>query len=264
MEHRLGIVLSGGGSRGIAHIGVLKALEENGLAPDCIAGTSSGAIVGALYAAGHPAEEILEFFKVRSPFKLSKFALGKPGFIDTEKVVADFLEYFPDNSFEALAKSLFLTATDIVNARLEIFTSGPLIPAILASSSIPMVFTPTEIDGRWFSDGGIINNFPVEPIKMLCDALIGVYASPLRELDRSTLKNSLAVSQRALEVGMFFSSKRKFHECDVLLCPEELAYFGVFDSKHLREILEIGYAATLERIDSIREALEHPSRRAQG
>jgi NTE family protein len=259
MKYRLGVVLSGGGSRGIAHIGVLKALKEHDLAPDCVAGTSSGAIVAALYAAGYSSEEMLAFFEIKSPFKLSKFALGEPGFIDTEKVVADFLDYFPDNSFEALGKKLFLTATDLVNARLEIFTSGPLIPAILASSSIPMVFTPTEIDGRWFSDGGIINNFPVEPIKMLCDALVGVYASPLREVDRSTLKNSLAVSHRAIEVGMYFSSKVKFHECDVLLCPEELSHFGVFDHKHLPEILDIGYNATLDQIESIRAALERQS-----
>ncbi len=255
MKHRLGIVLSGGGSRGIAHIGVLKALDEYGLSPDCISATSSGAIVGALYAAGYSSEKMLEFFKVKSPFKLSKFALGKPGFIDTGKSVADFLEYLPENSFEALPKRLFLTATDIVNARLEIFTSGSLIPAVLASSSIPMVFTPTEIDGRWFSDGGIINNFPVEPIRMLCDVLIGVYASPLRQVDRSALKNSLAVSHRAIEVGMYFSSKAKFHECDVFICPEELSRFGLFDTKHLGTILDIGYAATVERIETIRKAM---------
>ncbi|MFQ5528099.1 MAG: patatin-like phospholipase family protein [Thermoanaerobaculia bacterium] len=85
MKHRLGIVLSGGGTRGIAHIGLLKALDEHRLSPECIAGTSSGAIVGALYAAGCSPEEMLEFFKVKSPFKLSKFALGKAGFLDTDK-----------------------------------------------------------------------------------------------------------------------------------------------------------------------------------
>ena len=130
MEYGLGMVLSGGGSRGLAHVGVLKALGEEGIEPDCLSATSAGAIVAALYAAGYSPEEMLEFFKVKSPFKLSKFALGKPGFIDTEKVVADFLEYFPDNSFEALPKRLYLAATDIVNARLEIFTSGSVLLAM--------------------------------------------------------------------------------------------------------------------------------------
>ena len=256
MKHGIGIVLSGGGSRGIAHIGVLDALEAHGLGPECIAGTSSGAIVGAMYAAGHSSEQMLDFFEHKSPFKLSKLALGKPGFVDTEKVAEDFLEYFPDNSFEALPKSLFLTATDLVNARLEVFTSGPLIPAILASSSVPMVFTPTEIDGRWYFDGGILDNFPVESIRMLCDVLIGVYASPLRRVERSTLKTSLNISQRAIEVGMFHSSKRKFHDCDVIICPDELSHYGLFDAKHLREIFGIGYRATVERIGEIREIAE--------
>jgi NTE family protein len=256
VEHQVGIVLSGGGTRGIAHIGVLQALREHGIHPECIAGTSAGALVGALYAAKYSAEEMLEFFKVKSPFKLSKLALRGPGWIDTEKVVADFREYFPEDSFEALSRRLFVTATDLVNARLEIFTSGPLIRPLVASSSVPMVFTPTQIDRRWFSDGGIINNFPVEPLKVLCDVVFGVYATPLRSAYQSDLKSSLAVSQRAFELAMFFSSRRKFHECDVLLCPEELSPFGTFDTKHLEQILEIGYAATIARLDEIRATLD--------
>lgn len=255
MKHRLGIVLSGGGSRGIAHIGALKALDEHSLSPDCIAGTSAGAIVGALYAAGYSTEQMLEFFEIKSPFKISKLALGKPGLLDTAKSIPDFLEYFPEDSFEALSKPLFVTATDIINARLEVFDSGPLVRAVLASSSVPMVFTPTEVEGRWFSDGGILDNFPVEPIKMLCDSLVGIYASPLRKIDRARLKNPLAVSQRAIEVGMYLASKRKFHACDVVICPEELSRFGVFDTKNLRAILEVGYRATVERIDEIRRAV---------
>jgi NTE family protein len=256
VQHKVGIVLSGGGARGIAHVGVLQALSEHGIEPACVAGNSAGALVGALYAAGYSSEEMLEFFRVKSPFRISKIALRKAGFIDTEKVVADFQEYFPDDSFEALGKELFVTATDLVNARLEIFTSGPLIGPLLASSSVPMIITPTEIDGRWFSDGGILNNFPVEPLKVLCDAIIGVYASPLRKAEQSDLKTFLNVSYRAFEVGMYFNSRRKFHDCDVLLCPEELTAFGTFDTKAQQEIFEIGYRATTDRIDSIRQALD--------
>ena len=148
MQYGLGMVLSGGGSRGLAHMGVLKALAEEGIQPDCIAATSAGAIVAALYAAGYPPAEVLHFFETLHPYRISKLALHKPGIFDTEKVVADFRDYFPEDSFEALDKQLFLTATDLVGARLEIFNSGPLIRVILASSSAPMVFTPTEIDGR--------------------------------------------------------------------------------------------------------------------
>jgi NTE family protein len=255
----LGLVLSGGGARGIAHIGVVSALREHGLQPDFIAGSSSGAIVGALAAAGHSTQTMLEFFQKASPFRLSVISLSKPGILDTAKVVARFREYFPDDSFEALKIRQFLTATDIVRARLTIFESGPLIPAILASCSMPMVFTPTEIDGRWYVDGGVINNFPVEPIRGRADVVVGHYASPLRRVTQSDLDGVIAVSERALEVGMHFSSKAKFHECDVMLICPELGRYGLFDTKHHREILEIGRRATLAAMDSIQEALKAAS-----
>ena len=252
----LGLVLSGGGARGIAHIGVIDALRSQGLEPDFIAGSSSGAIVGALAAAGHPTETMLEFFRKASPFRLSVVTVRKAGILDTAKVVASFREFFPEDSFEALRIRLFLTATDVINARLHIFESGPLIPAILASCSMPMVFTPTEVGGRWYVDGGILNNFPIEPLRGRCDVVVGHYASPLRSLKPSDLTGVLAVSERALEVGMHFASKQKFHECDVMLRCPELSSYSLFDTKHHREIFELGRRATLAAIDSIRRALE--------
>jgi NTE family protein len=252
----LGLVLSGGGARGIAHIGVVDALREHGLRPDFIAGSSSGAIVGALAAAGHETQAMLEFFQKASPFRLSLVTVRKPGILDTGKVVASFREYFPDDSFEALEIRLFLTATDIVRARLAIFESGPLVPAILASCSMPMVFTPTEIDGRWYVDGGVINNFPIEPLRGRCDVLVGHYASPLRSVKQADLSGVLAVSERAFEVGMYFNSKPKFHECDVMLMSPELSRYGIFDTRHHREIFELGRQTALASLDAIRRALD--------
>jgi NTE family protein len=252
----LGLVLSGGGARGIAHIGVIDALRSHGLEPDCIAGSSSGAIIGALAAAGHSTETMLEFFRKASPFRLSAVTMRKAGILDTAKVVASFREYFPDDSFEALKIRLFVTATDIINARLKIFESGPLIPAILASCSMPMVFTPTEVDGRWYVDGGVINNFPIEPLRGRCDVVVGHYASPLRSVRQTDLTGVLAVSERALEVGMRFASKQKFHECDVMLSCPQLNEYGLFDTKHHREIFDVGRRATLASMDSIQRALE--------
>lgn len=257
MQYRLGMVLSGGGARGLGHVGVLKALAEEGIQPDVAAATSAGSIVAALWAAGYSPDEMLEFFVVKNPFRLSKLSLAKPGFFDTGKVIDDFGEYFPDDSFDALGRPVYLTATDLLEGRAEIFASGPLIPAILASASTPLVFTPTQIGGRWYSDGGITNNFPVEPLLGHCDVILGVYASPLRPVDEKTLlKSSLAVSQRAFEIGMYFHSKQKFHHCDLLLCPPELSRFGTFDTKRLEDIVEIGYAAARERMSALRRLLE--------
>jgi NTE family protein len=250
------LVLSGGGARGIAHIGVIDALRSRGLEPDCIAGSSSGAIIGALTAAGHSTETMLEFFTRASPFRLSVVTMRKAGILDTAKVVASFREYFPEDSFEALRIRLFVTATDIVNARLRVFESGPLISAILASCSMPMVFTPTEVDDRWYVDGGVINNFPVEPLRGRCDVVVGHYASPLRRASQADLSGVLAVSERALEVGMHFASKDKFHECDVMLRCPQLSEYGLFDTKHHREIFDAGRQATLAAMDSIQRAMD--------
>lgn len=252
-RRRLGLVLSGGGSRGLAHAGVLEALAENGILPDCISGASAGALVGALHFAGHRAESILEFFERTSPFRLSHLApFGKPGWIDTEKIVDDFREFFPDDSFEALGGELFVSATDLVNARLVVFSRGPLIRPLLASASIPLVFTPTPFAGTLFADGGILDNFPTKPLAGRCRVTLGVYASPLHEAERDELASSMAVTYRALEVGMFLASQRKFRHVDLMLCPRQLRDYRTFDLKHHREILDIGYRAASEQIDEIR------------
>ncbi len=255
MSYRLGVVCSGGGARGIAHIGVLHALEERGIHAECLAGTSAGAIVAALYSGGHSTEAMLDFFETRNPLKLSKLSFGKPGIIDTAKIRAELREYFPGDSFEALERRLFVAATDLLNARLVIFESGPLISPILASSSVPVVFTPTRIGGRWFADGGLIDNFPVGPLKGLCDVLLGVYVSPLRAVRPEDLSSTLAVSQRALEVARYTNSKPKFHECDVMLCPEALGGYAAFDTRYVHEIFDVGYREAVANMDAIEAAL---------
>jgi NTE family protein len=252
MRYRLGIVLSGGGSRGLAHAGVLRALAENGIEPDCIAGTSAGALVGALYASGRDMAEVLRFFDDVNPFRFSRLALNKPGVIDSEKILGSFRQWFPEDSFEALARPLSVTGTDLVSGQLEIWSAGPLVRPLLASSSVPFVISPTHVDGRLFSDGGIVNNFPVEPLVGLCDRILGVYATPLSMPAESDLDSTLAVTQRALEIGMYHASKRKFHYADLVLSPAGLTPFDTFDLKRHAEIAEIGYRAALDAMDSIR------------
>jgi NTE family protein len=260
MRYRLGLVLSGGGSRGLAHAGVLHALSEHGIEPDCISATSSGALVGALHATGRGPEEILTFFETTSPFRFSRLApIGKPGWIDTEKIADDFLSYFPGDSFEALDRPLFVTATDLVSGQLEVFSSGPLVRPLIASASIPPVFTPTLVDGRWYADGGILDNFPVEPLSGLCDVVVGVHVSPLTEQPRKELDNSLSVAQRALEIGMYHAASRKYALADLVIAPAELVDFGTFDFKRHREIVEIGHRAASARVDDLLRLIERRS-----
>ncbi|MEO8198457.1 MAG: patatin-like phospholipase family protein [Thermoanaerobaculia bacterium] len=255
MRYKLGIVLSGGGSRGLAHAGVLRALAENGIEPDCIAGTSAGALVGALYASGRGTDEILRFFADVNPFRISRLAMNKPGVIDSEKLLGAFGQWYPEDSFSALGKPLFVTGTDLVSGRLEVWSSGPLVRPLLASSTVPFVLSPTRVDGRNFVDGGIVNNFPVEPLFGLCDAILGVYATPLSAPAEGDLQSTFAVMRRSLEIGMYHASKRKFQHADLVLSPPGLTGFDTFDLRRHVEIVEIGYRAALDQMEAIRAIL---------
>jgi NTE family protein len=252
MRKRLGLVLSGGGSRGLVHAGVIRALVEAGFAPDAIAGSSSGALVGALYAAGYDYQQTLAFFDDTNPFRFSRLALRKPGFFDSEKILLDLKRWFPDDSFAALRCRLFVAATELVAGRIEIFSSGPLIWPLLASASVPLVFTPTPQTGKLFVDGGVLDNFPVEPLAGGCELILGVYASPLREVAVGSFGNSLAVTQRALEISRFDAARRKFPQAAMVICPPELGRYGTFDIKRHPEIAEIGYRAACLRMPEIR------------
>ncbi len=249
MPRRLGIVLSGGGSRGLVHAGILKALTEAGIAPVCIAGNSSGALIGALYAAGYACEDMLRFFDDTNPFRFSRFALRKAGFLDSEKIIEDLKRWFPE-TFEALALGLFVVATDLIAGELVTFSTGPLIGPLLASASMPFVFTPTHHDGRLFVDGGVLNNFPIEPLLGQCEVILGVYASPLHD-SSGAFGSSFAVTQRAFAIGMHQASRRKFAQAALVLCPPDLAGYATFDIKRHREIAEIGYQAAIARMDDI-------------
>jgi NTE family protein len=256
MTLRLGMVLSGGGSRGLAHAGVLKALAEHDISPDCISGSSAGALVGALHLAGYDAEAILRFFEKTTPFRLSHLApFGKPGWIDTDKIEADFRAFFPDDSFAALRGLLFVTAADLVQARVRVFSSGPLIRPLLASASIPMLFTPTPFEDTLYADGGILDNFPIGPLRGLCRVTLGVYVSPLHRVEAKELDSSLAVTQRAIEIGMYLAAARRFRQVDLVLCPQELEAYSTLDPKRHRDILEVGYRAAIERLEEIRALL---------
>ena len=239
----IGLVLSGGGVRGVAHIGVIKALVEYGIFPAHIAGTSAGAIVGALYANGNTWQEILDFFKTVPIFRFNKFALNKPGFIDTEKLYDSFKVLLKEDNFSTLKLPLHITATNILDGSLKIFTQGELIRPILASASFPGVFTPIQIGEEYFVDGGTLNNFPVDLIAPKCEKVIGVYVNPFEKLNIKDLKHSYNVLERAYRIKTAYDSIVKFKDCDILICPKELKEIGTFSLRDIDEVFELGYEA---------------------
>lgn len=248
---KLGLVLSGGGIRGVAHIGAIKALLEHDIEPDIVSGSSAGSVVGALYCNGYSSGQMMEFFNQTPFFHLNKFAFSKPGFIDTDKFYPDFKKYFGHDDFSGLKRKLFVTTVDMCQGVLKVFESGQLIRPLLASSAFPGLFSPVAIDQILYADGGILDNFPIDPLLERCDKIIGVYASPLNRIDANGLKYSVSVLERAIRINYSKRSLEKFEHCQLLINPLELVNFGLLDVGKIEEIYQIGYEAACKAISKI-------------
>jgi NTE family protein len=241
---KIGLVLSGGGMRGVAHIGAIKALEEKGIFPTYIAGTSAGAVVGALYAYGYKWEDMLTFFKGIQIFDIKKYAINKPGFLDTEKYYPNFKAYLKNDDFSFLKKKLFITATNILTGKLKTFHDGQLIKPILASAAFPGLFAPVKIKDSYYVDGGSLNNFPVELLRKKCDLVIGIYVNTFDVISFKDLKHIHQVVERAFKLKTVEEDVQKFDSCDLVICPKGLNKYGIFDKKYLDDIFRIGYNST--------------------
>lgn len=247
-KYSCGLVLSGGGVRGVAHIGVIKALLESNIVPDVVSGSSAGAVVGALYCNGYTPEEMLEFFKLIPLFQVNKFALMKPGFIDTDKFYPDFKKYFPHDSFAGLEKKLFVTTVDLCHGDVKVYDQGGLIRPLLGSSAFPGLFSPILIDNVIYGDGGILDNFPIAPLLGVSDQIIGVYANPLNEIGPTELKNSIKVLERAIRINYSKRSLAKFFHCQLMFCPDKLHTYGLLDIGKIDEIYAIGYECAIDTL----------------
>jgi NTE family protein len=237
-----GLVLSGGGARGLAHIGVIAALESHGISPGVISGSSMGAIVGAFYAAGLSPEEMLNIARDRKLHNLFNWSFPKRGGMLSLNVLKEQLvKYIPENSFQSLRKELFVTMSNLSSGKEEVVSSGELHNVVIASASIPIVFEPQLINGQTYVDGGLFNDLPVEPIIGKCQKIIAShvnYNGPQPEL------NSIrAIAERVYRLAIYQHVEKNFDKCDFIIDPPELREHGVFDFKHIDRLFEIGFAA---------------------
>jgi len=177
VQGEIGIALGGGAARGLAHIGVLRALDEAGIQPSFVSGTSMGAIIGAFFASGRSPGELLEVARKASWTKIIDISL-RGGLVKGARL-GHFLEELLPATFEELRVPLAVTATAIEDGGERVFKSGPLIPAIRASAAFPGVFEPVEVDGTYYLDGGIVDSVPVEAVRNLgARAIVAVDVGP--------------------------------------------------------------------------------------
>lgn len=253
-EKKIGLALSGGGVRGIAHLGVLKALNDHGIFPNRLSGSSAGAIAGALYCSGHSPSEIHEIIIKTNYFKFLRPAISWTGILKMDVVEELFLKYIPENKFESLKTPLTVAATDIRRGKVVYFSEGPLIRPLMASSCIPGMFDPIEIDGKYFVDGGVLNNLPVEPLDGFCDYIIGVNCNHLP--DEHNINNIKKLIERTVIMSMNYNVYSRKQNCDFFIEPKGLARYGVFDIKKSENIFQAGYEATLIYIEENQQILD--------
>lgn len=250
MKTKVGIVFSGGGARGIAHLGLLKALEEFGIKASVVSGTSAGAIAGAFYAAGYSATEILTILKKGHIFSFSNLLIKRQGLFAMKGFHDIYLECFPSNSFDDLQIPLYIAATDILKGELVYFSSGNLSHAILASSCLPILFHPLKYNETLYVDGGVMNNFPIEPLLNQCDIIIGSYVNSIKkEVDKVNMNNIL---DRCFHLAMKSSVEQKTHSCDVYFEPPNMSQYSLYNLKNADEIFEYSYQYALTLEDQIK------------
>lgn len=247
---KVGIVLSGGGVRGTAHLGILKALEELGIQPSIISGTSAGAIAGAFYAGGYAVNEILEIIKKVHFFNLFNIRLTKQGVFNMSAFEDMYHEYFPENSFEKLKIPLYVSATDILKGEVAYFSSGDLAQSLLASSCIPLVFQPIKFSQKLYVDGGIMNNFPIEPIIGKCDVIIGSYVNSIKKEAHKIPLNDII--DRSFHLAVRSAIDHKIDQCDLIIEPPNMSRFNIFDIKKMDQIFEVGYNYAMSMEKQIR------------
>lgn len=280
---KIGLVLSGGGAKGFAHIGVLKVIEEAGVKIDYIGGTSMGAVVGGLYASGYNATQIdsifhkvnfgellndyiprsaKSFYEKRNdetyaitlPF--SNFKVGIPQALSKGLYNFNLLSRLTRhvrqvNDFNQLPTPFLCIGTNIETGQQVVLNKGNLAQAMLASAAFPTLFTPIEIDGQLLIDGGVANNFPVDEVKNLgADLIIGVDVQD-GLWDKAQLKNATKILVQITNLHSIEQMKNKIKGTDIYITPD-INNFGVLSFDRGREIIQRGEEAAFAVYEKIK------------
>ncbi len=246
----IGIALSGGTAKAVAHIGVLRAFQEAEIPIDYLAGTSGGSLVAAFFASGMPLSELAEAARDLSWNQLVKVRISRLGVISS-KPIEDFIHrHIGDLDFSDLKMPLAVAATDLATGRRKAFSSGNLARAVRASCTIPQIFLPVEIDGEYYVDGGFSEYLPVETLRDIGDMfVIGVHLAhvvPMYGRPRNYLQLAMHLTGLVARTNYVESAKK----ADVLIHPD-LDRFSPFDFDPSNELVEAGYVAAKKMIPRV-------------
>jgi NTE family protein len=248
-KYKVGLVLSGGGTRGFAHLGVIQALNEAGIYPDVISGTSAGALVGVLYADGYSPREILTMMNWASRFDFMRPAMPREGLLQINGIIKILKTSLRSKKFNELKIPLFVSATDLNNGKVVYFSEGDIIEPVVASASIPVLFQPVKINDISYVDGGVLDNLPIRPIENSCNLIIGSFVNPVGYIEK--ISGLISIAERTFMLSMSKDILDKVKRFDLFISPAELKNHRFLDPEKSQEIFDIGYQATKEKLEDI-------------
>jgi NTE family protein len=247
-KYNTGLVLSGGGARGFAHLGVIQALNEAGIVPDVISGTSAGAIAGSLYADGYSPREIMEILSSSKRLDYIWPTMPRDSFLQISGIEKILRKNLRARTFEELRIPLFVAATDLNNGKAVYFSKGELLSPVIASASIPVLFKPVIINKIQYVDGGVLDNLPIRPIEHRCKLYIGSFVNPTGYEKKFT--NLIHIAERTFMLNMSKEVIEKSKKFDIFISPSELKNYKILDPEKSKKVFKIGYDATIEILKS--------------
>lgn len=236
-----GLALSGGGARGFAHLGVAQALDEAGIRPGIYAGTSAGAIAAAFLADGYAPGEVLDIFLQQKIYRIVGLSIPRLGLGNIQGMERVLRKHLKAKRIEDLKTPLIIAATDLNAGQVRYFDQGELIPRIIASASIPILFQPVKIDDRLYIDGGITDMLPVAPLEDRCRKIIGVDVNPGGY--REEFHSLVNIAERIFYLSFSALMQEKQDKLHLLISPDGLESYSWLDLSHSREIYRLGYEA---------------------
>lgn len=242
MKYKLGIALGGGGARGFAHLGALKALHEKGIYPEIFAGTSAGSIAGAFLASGIEPEEVFNLMHKNKLGDYTKLHLPIDGLMSLDGMAAKLKKHIKANSLEELNHPLFISATNLNTGRLEYFSQGEVSTIVSASSSIPVLFSPIKIGAYQYADGGVFDNVPVNAIRSQCEKVIAVNIMPVEK--NIKVKNLMEVALRTFQLSVEANTMNSRITADVFIEIDGIQKFGLLNPANAQALFDLGYEHT--------------------
>lgn len=248
-SHTVGLAMSGGGARGFSHIGVLMAFERFGIRPDVLSGVSAGSIAVAMYGAGLSPLDMEECFAESSSISdFTEWTLPKEGFMKMSRFGKMLESWLPVKNLEEMRIPTVICATDIEQGKSVGWIKGEIVPRVLASCAIPVVFSPMVINGVHYVDGGVLRNLPAWAIRKSCDTLYGSNCSPLSR-DYKYKPSVIDIALRSYQLMSKANTSQDLKLCDYVIQARAMSQYRTFQLSILHKAVIHGYDAACKVLE---------------